>query len=286
MFDDGKDFANPTRTRFAFTAQRPARACFQLGRGVLVALTCCAVLASVWHAAGDENRRQAIAAVGALERARDSGERIEAIRDLVRSAAIDGPIVIPALVRSVADGAVEVRIEAVRSLGPAASAAALTASGDDQVAAAIAALIRSLDDREPAVRIAAVHALGSIAASKNPSGVINPQTLVGAMAAMLDDPDATVRASTIASLGVAGPVAGADPPPALIAALDDESSFNRAAAVRTLARFPHGIDRLTPALLDVMAKEQDGSPVREACLEVLHQLHAERLEPGKRDPRL
>jgi HEAT repeat protein len=147
-------------------------------------------------------------------------------------------------------------------------------------------LIRSLDDREPAVRIAAVHALGSIAASKNPSGVINPQTLVGAMSAMLDDPDATVRGSTIASLGVAGPVAAADPPPALIAALDDESSFNRAAAVRTLARFPQAIDRLIPALRNVMTKEQDGSPVREACLEVLRQLHAKRVEPGKRDPRL
>jgi hypothetical protein len=45
----------------------------------LVTPACCAVLASVWHAAGDENRRQAIAAVGALEQARDSGERIEAI---------------------------------------------------------------------------------------------------------------------------------------------------------------------------------------------------------------
>jgi HEAT repeat protein len=286
MIDDGKEFANPAKTRFAFTAQRPARTCFELGRGALVTLACCAVLASVWHAAGDENRRQAIAAVGALERARDSGERIEAIRDLIRSAVIDGPRVIPALVRSVSDGAVEVRIEAVRSLGPAASVAALTASSDDQVAAATAALIRSLDDREPAVRIAAVHALGSIAAAKNPSGVINPQTLVGAMAAMLDDPDATVRGSTIASLGVAGPVAAADPPPALIAALDDESSFNRAAAVRTLARFPQAIDRLIPALLAGIAKEQDGSPVREACHEVLRQLHPERLEPGKRDPRL
>ncbi len=285
MIDSGKEFAHPAKIRTACKAHGPARTCLQLGRGALVALACCLVLASVWRVAGDENRRQANAAVRALEQARNSSERVEAIRDLVRSVVVDGPVAIPALIRSLADGAVEVRVEAARSLGPAASGAALVGTGNDQVSAATAALIRSLDDQEPAVRIAAVHALGSIAASNDPSGVIHPQALVSALAVMLDDHDATVRASTIASLGVAGPVAAPVPPPALIAALDDESSFNRAAAVRTLARFPQGVDRLIPALLGVLEKKQDQSPVREACLEVLRQIDAERPGPGQRDPR-
>lgn len=198
---------------------------------------------------------------------------------------IDGRVAIPPLIRSLADAAVEVRVEAARSLGPATSAAALIGSGDDQVSSAIAAMIRSLDDQEPAVRIAAVHALGAIAASKSPSGVIQSQTLVDALATMLDDPDATVRALAIVSLGVASPVAAPDPPPALIAALDDESTFNRAAAVRTLARFPRCVNRLIPTLLDVLENERDESPVRDACLEVLRQSRADFLGPGRRDSR-
>jgi HEAT repeat protein len=105
------------------------------------------------------------------------------------------------------------------------------------VIAAIAALQTTLDDPEPAVRIASVLTLGAIAASKSPSGVVHPQAVVDALSAMLNDPDATVRASTIAALGFAGSTAATDPPPALFAALDDDSSFNRAAAAHALARF-------------------------------------------------
>jgi HEAT repeat protein len=284
MIDSGTDFVNPAETRCARGADGLKRTCLQLGRAALLALLCCVVLVSVWRVAGDENRRQAIAAVRALNQARHSSDRVEAIRDIVRSLEIDAPVAIPALIRSLADGAVEVRTEAARSLGPAASAAARNRSSDDQLSAATAALTRSLNDREPAVRIAAVHALGSIAASNNPSGVIHPQIIVNALAAMLDDPDATVRASTIASLGVAGPVAAADPPPALIAALEDESLFNRAASVRSLARFARGIDRMIPILLGVLEKEQNDSPLREACLEVLRQVRIERLA-RKGEPR-
>jgi HEAT repeat protein len=286
MIDSGKDFAHFAGAGSEVSVLGSWPVYLRTGLGVFIALAGCVVVASVWRVAGDEDRRQMIAAVRALEQARNDGQRVDAIRDLVRSVVIDGPMAIPPLIRSLADGAVEVRVEAARSLGPAASAAALFGSGDDKVLAATSALVNSLEDQEAAVRIAAVHALGSIAASKNPSGVIHRQTLVDALAAMLDDPDATVRASTIASLGVAGPVAAADPPSALIAALDDESSFNRAAAVRTLARFPQGVDRLIPALLAVLKKERDESPVRQACVEVLRQFDAERRRQVKPDPLL
>ena len=92
--------------------------------------------------------------------------------------------------------------------------------------------------------------------------------------------NATLRASTIASLGVAGPVAAADPPPALFAALDDESGFNRAAAIRTLARFPDAVDRLIPTVRRILENEQFESPVREACAEVFANPHPTReLDP-------
>ena len=173
----------------------------------------------------------------ALERAPTSAQRVEAIQDLVRAVMIDGSVVVPPLIRSLADPEPAVRVEAARSLGPAASAAAMTTSAGDHVTAAIAAVNRSLDDPVPAVRIAAVQTLGAIAASRNPSGVIDPRVLIDSLSTMLNDPDATVRAAAIASLGLAGSVAGLNPPPALIAALNDDSSFNRAAAAHALARF-------------------------------------------------
>ncbi len=284
MTDSEMEVARPGGGGSGRRSAGSARTDRQLGLCAFVALAGCGVLATVWRAAADENRGQAMAAVKALEQVQDSAQRIEAIRDLVRSVVIDGQIVIPPLIHLLSDLEIDVRVEAARSLGPATSAAALAGSGDDRVKAAIAALMGLLDDDEPAVRIAAVYSLGAIAASTNPSGKIQPQNLVTALTAMLDDPDAIVRASTIVSLGVAGPVAAPDPPPALIAALDDESSFNRAAVVRTLARFPRGVDRLIPILLDVLEKEQDESPVREPCLEVLRQIDAERTGPGKRDP--
>ena len=178
-----------------------------------------------------------MAAVHALERAQTPDQRVEAIQDLVRTVVIDGPLVIPPLIHSLADPAPAVRVEAARSLGPAASAAAMIDDAGSQVTAAIAALDSALDDPEPAVRIAAVHTLGAIAASRNPSGVVHPQILLASLSKVLDDPDATVRASAIASLGFAGSVAGLNPPPALIAALNDDSSFNRAAAAHALTRF-------------------------------------------------
>jgi HEAT repeat protein len=272
MIASGKEFAHSAGASSKDGARGARRSCFRLGLSAIVTLACCGVLVSVWRVAGDENRRQAIAAVNALDHAHSSSERVEAIRDLVRPVVIDCQVAIPPLVRSLADPAVEVRIEAARSLGPATSAAAQTDSDGEYVSVAIAALMSLLEDREPAARIAAVYALGSIAASRNPTGVIHPQTVVGALAAMLGDPDATVRASTIASLGVAGPVAAPEPPPALFAALDDESSFNRAAALRTLARFEQGVERLIPRLLGVLEREPDKSPVRGACVEVLRNI--------------
>ncbi len=273
MTNIGREFARGGDVGSGHKLAGFMRSCRQFGLGVVVALACCGVLASVWRVAADENRGQAIAAVKALEGSRDSAGRVEAIRDLIRSIVIDAPIVIPPLIRSMADPAVDVRVEAARSLGPATSAAARAGREGGMILAAIGSLKRSLTDQEPAVRIATVYSIASIAASDDRSAVIDPQNLVDELVAMLDDCDATVRASTIAALGVAGPAAGPDVPPALLASMNDVSSFNRAASVRALARFTNGLDdRLIPTLLAVLEKEPAESPVRQACIDVLHEV--------------
>ncbi|MGO9464379.1 MAG: HEAT repeat domain-containing protein [Isosphaeraceae bacterium] len=277
MNESGMEFAVGAVASPKRSDPGPAERFLQVALGTVVALAGCGVLGWVWSIAGNEDRRQALAAVRALDQAGDSSERVEAIRELVRPVVIDGLVAIPPLIRALADPALEVRVESARSLGPAASVAASSGSGDDQAAAAIAALTGALCDREPAVRIAAVYAIGAIAASKNPSGSIHPQTLVGALTAMLADPDALVRGAAIVSLGVAGPVAAPDPPPALIAALDDESRFNRAMSVRTLSRFQHGVDRLIPKLLGALESEQAESQVRGECIEALRQIDPRRI---------
>jgi hypothetical protein len=237
MTDIDNESAGAAKARSQKSLGASSRRVLRLALAAPLALGCGELLMTVWRVAGDENRRQTTAAVRALGIARTSGQRVEAIQDLVRPVVIDGPVVVPHLIRSLADTSALVRVEVARSLARAASAAAALGTADGRVTAAIQAIMVSLDDQEPAVRIAAVHALGAIAASNSPSGVIHPQRLVDALTAMLDDPDATVRAATIASLGFAGPAAAPDPPAALIAALDDESAFNRAAARQALARF-------------------------------------------------
>jgi HEAT repeat protein len=274
MTDSPREFARPRQADSGHVSLGLWRSIRELGVGMMVTLACCGLLASVWRVAADENRGQALAAVNALEMAGDSAGRVEAIRDLIRSNVIDAAIVIPPLIRSLAERVVDVRVEAARTLGPATSAAVLTGLNGDKVLAAVAALKWTLHDQEPAVRTAAVYSLASIAASKDPAGMVHPQDLVDALAAMLADHDRAVRASTIAALGVAGPAAAPEPPSALITALDDESSFNRAASVRSLARFSQGLDdRLVSRLRGLLNKEPDGSPVREACLDVLREVN-------------
>ncbi len=226
--------------RMTRVALKPAPRRVSLDRGrthlhkfatVLVALFGGGVLVWVWQYTGDEGRRREVAAVSDLDYARNSRERVLAIQALLQSGFSDAAAAIPPLVRALRDPDADVRVEAVRALGPACSAAAR--SGADQPArAAIGAVLTALADPQSAVRMAGVTTLGSIAATQTNSRAIVPQELVSSLAEMLDDPDTAVRGGAIGSLGLAGPVAALDPPAALVAALDDQSSFNRSAGGR------------------------------------------------------
>lgn len=63
MIASGKEFAHPAGAGSTDVAVGPWRSSLRLGLGVFIALAGCGLLASVWRVAGDENRRQAIAAV-------------------------------------------------------------------------------------------------------------------------------------------------------------------------------------------------------------------------------
>ena len=121
MFDCGKEFAHPGETLPKRLAHGRGRACLHIGRGVWLYRACLLRGARLGFGVsrGDENHPPGgLPRVRAIEHARNSHERVEAIRDLVRSVVIDGRVAIPPLIRSLADAAVEVRVEAARSLGP------------------------------------------------------------------------------------------------------------------------------------------------------------------------
>ena len=56
----------------------------------------------------------------------------------------------------------------------------------------------------------------------------------------------------IGALGFIGPRVLVEPPPAIVAALEDESVKVRAAAVASLTNYTRGLPRLIPSLLDSM----------------------------------
>jgi HEAT repeat protein len=237
----------------------------------------------VWQFAGDEGRRRANAAVSDLDNARNPRERMQAIQALLQSGLSESGLAIPPLVRLLRDPDADVRVEAARALGPATSAAARSGA-NEPARAAIRAVLESLNDPQPSVRTAGVTALGSIAATQNSSPEIVPRDLVAALAEMLRDPDATVRVGTIGSLGLAGPVAAADPPEGLIAALNDEANFNRTAAASALSRFERGYDLLVPVFAGTIEKirvrsgdgtdkvNDDDSALRTICLQALRRM--------------
>jgi hypothetical protein len=220
------------------TRRRLARTIAGVVVVLIVGCLCADMFLTVWRISGDDSRAQTAAAFVAYDQARTAVERVAAIQDMVRPTTIDVQAVIPALVRSILDSDEDVSVAAARSLSLAASRAAVSDVDPAHVDAAIEALVNGLADARPAVRIASAHSLAAIAASNNPHHVIQPKAVVAALACSLADPDATVRASTIASLGLAGPAAAPEPPQALIDALQDTSSTNRLAAAGAISRFP------------------------------------------------
>jgi HEAT repeat protein len=232
-------------------------------RGLLVVIACCGVLMwatrSLW-----DSQHPAIAAARGLE-ARQASSRIAAIRHLASVGTDDSIIAIPPLIARLGDTDADVRAAAADGLGLLGSSAVNAGLGKNEVLAAMTGLVGLLSDQQPAVRIVAVNALGSIA-NCDTTKMIELAPAANALVPILDEPITDVRASAIGALGFVGPRVLVEPPPAIVAALEDESVQIRAAAVASLTKYTRGLPRLIPSLLDSMHKARPEARTSYAAL--------------------
>ncbi len=216
-------------------------------------VVCCAlmfwVLRIVW-----ESQHPAVRAVKALD-ATDAEVRLIAVRELQLADPNATRRAVVPLVSRLGDADRDVRAAAAEALGTIV--AQPTTSDRPALAdarAAAAALLRALRDEAPSVRIAAAMSLWSIAQSKQPE--LDFELAASTLVEGLGDPDPVVRRQVLHALALIGPRASDDPPPAVVAALEDTDPAVRQEVVSTLGSYVRGLHRLVPAL--VRAVERDG----------------------------
>ncbi len=186
--DESLDRAGPGTSK-------PRRSFLQGPVGLLAGLIAgCIVIASVWSVVGDPKRRAASAVLDALSRAGAPSERINAIRDVVRSGPQDTATALTALLKCLDDADAGVRVEAVLALGTTIGKAAVSGDRGPYLKSAISAHLRLLKDQEPAVRCAAAGALVPIGQTSSETSVLNSKAIAIALTETLRDRDAAVRA--------------------------------------------------------------------------------------------
>ncbi len=236
----------------------------------VVALAICGGVVSWMAYVVWESRYPALAAARRLK-AGDSTHRLAALRELSEFGTTDSATVIPALTAALADDDARVRAAAADSLSLIAAFAIKSGSRGDEIPAAARGLFSAIKDPDADVRGAAVRALVSIgttstggggrqaaqAASAPPAAPVDSKQLATALIECLSDKDASTRLAALHGLGAIASKLGDEPPPALIAALDDQVPANQAAVITAVARFPRAHDRLMPTLTRSLA---DKSP--------------------------
>jgi hypothetical protein len=99
---------------------------------------------------------------------------------------------------------------------------------------------------------------------EGPAGVVDAAHVEHALIEATAEPEATVRLSVVRGLGAVGPKLADDPPPALLAALEDASDKVRAGAAGALDHILLGLDPYMPELLLHAALDPDRA-VRDIC---------------------
>ncbi len=174
---------------------------------------------------------------------------------------------IPALVSGLGDPDAGVRAAAAMGLVSVIQAAGSGESTRDEVSDAVRALIGAIKEPQPAVRAEVAQALWmAVLTSTGSVVVIDRAQVLGALIDATGDPDAGVRLSALRGLGAIGPGVSADPPPILIAAIEDPSDQIRAAATYAIVNYRRGLFRLIPALARSM--ESAGPEVRARYVEI------------------
>ncbi len=180
----------------------------------------------------------------------DAGARIAVIHELEGLGRVDPEVAIPALVVGLEDPDATVRAAAAMALVSATNGAGAVESAYDEFRDAINALNRSLKDERADVRAAVVQALWMVTITwSGPAGWIDRSKVFDTLVAAAGDPDAGVRLSALRGIGAVGIGVVDVPPPVLVAAMEEESEPNRAAAAFALAHFRRGLSQLVPALL-------------------------------------
>jgi HEAT repeat protein len=248
---------------------------------MVLLVVCCAlifwVLRVVW-----ESQNPVVRAVRSLDDA-DAAHRLIGVRELQLASPNASRRAIVPLVSRLGDADRDVRAAAAEALG---TIVARPAMADRPVPAnaraAAAALLGALRDEAPSVRIAAAMSLWSIGNSKQPE--LDFELAASTLGEGLGDPDPAVRRELVRALEAIGPRASDDPPPAIVAALEDTDPSMRKQALSTLGSYVRGLHRLVPALIH--AVERDGPADRAIYLEVLACLRprADPPQPGSFEP--
>jgi HEAT repeat protein len=249
-------------------------------------VACGAAAFFIWRAAW-ESRHPALAATRGLRSAAPS-QRLAAIREVSEQASSDSLEAIGPLSTALDDPDSSVRAAAAQALALIASYSAKSAPHADEIRGAASKLLALLKDRDPTVRAAAASALRILAGSsvgssghgkrtfkaldgaKTEGTAVDQRAVGAALLDMLGDPDDAVRHEVIFALGTIGTVAYDEPPKPLLAATEDQSAANRAAAIGTLASFAHGLDPFIPIMLRHLDKDEPG--VHDACLSALSKI--------------
>jgi HEAT repeat protein len=206
------------------------------------------VVAAGWRINWERNHPAA--ATARRIRQGDAGARIATIQELGNLGRVDPEVTIPALVSCLGDQDPTARAAATMALVTATNGAGAAEAAYGEVLKAVSALIRSLKDERADVRASIVQALWMIAITwPGPPGVIDRPRIYGTLVAAAGDADAGVRIAALRGIGAIGPHDVDTPPPVLLAALEEPSETNRAAAVFALVHFRRALPKLVPALL-------------------------------------
>ncbi len=208
-------------------------------------------------------------------RAAEVAERLRAVADLERLGPEDPDVVFPALIAALDDPDADVRAAAAPALVTVIQGTGVGGAYPQQVGDAVKILLGRTKDTQAVVRASAGQALWMIVLLwQGAARLIDLGVIADVQDEAARDPDAGVRLSGVRGLGVIGQRLSDDPPPRLVAALEDPSEVVRAAAAQSLALFPRGLIRLLPAL-----REIDGECPRRVPTGVCERAEADRSAP-------
>jgi hypothetical protein len=228
-------------------------------------------VAYAWHLRWERNHPAA--AVARTVGQGNAAARIQAIHEVEWLGRDDPEVAIPALMRAMDDPDAQVAAAAASALFLPTRNASTDASALADVGNAVQAVMKSLKDKRPEVRAAAAQTLWMLALSwSGPNALLDRRQVYDRLVEAAGDADAGVRLAALSGMGAVPFERADDPPSVVVAAMEDESPKNRAAAALALVRFRRGLPRVVPKFLRSL--EATHPEKRAKYLEVLGTIRA------------